>query len=403
MTNLRGKKIVLAVTGSIAAYKSIFLTRLLIKSGAEVRVIMTKASCDFVSPLSFSTLSKNEVYTDVSNGDSWNNHVELGIWADIMIVAPCTATTLAKMANGIADNMVVASYLSAKCPVFIAPAMDLDMWKHPSTIQNIEKLKSYNNYLINVGSGELASGLVGEGRMQEPELIIEELESFFCSSQKLSQFKVLITAGPTYEDLDPVRYIGNRSTGKMGVALAEECARQGAQVHLVIGPTNVELPANLAEIVRVRSAEEMKDACLKIYKDMDICIFSAAVADYRPAVKSDQKIKKKEGDMKIELERTPDIAATLGQLKQNHQIHIGFALETENETFHAKEKLNRKSFDMIVLNSLNDPGAGFAHDTNKVKLFVKDGEYGEFPLQSKKKTAEDIIDSLVKRFIDISV
>lgn len=399
MSSLRGKKILLAVTGSIAVYKSLFLTRLLIKEEAEVKVIMTKASCDFVSPLSFSTLSKNSVYSEVSSGNDWNNHVELGLWADLMLVAPCTATTLSKMANGIADNMVVACYLSAKCPVFIAPAMDLDMWIHPSTVNNISKLEQYGNKIITVANGELASGLVGEGRMQEPENIIETLAAYFIQGELLKGKKVLITAGPTYEDLDPVRYIGNRSTGKMGIALAESCIESGAEVYLVIGPTSEKIPSKISYIFHVRSAEDMKQKCLEFHNQVDLCIFSAAVADYKPSNFSTQKIKKKDGDLSILLERTSDIAKALGENKKNHQIHIGFALETENEDSNANGKLARKNFDMIVLNSLNDIGAGFGHDTNKIKIFTKDGLSAEFPLQSKKKTADCIIETAINRFI----
>ncbi len=401
MNGLSGKKVLLAVTGSIAAYKSVFLTRLLIKSGADVRVIMTKASCGFVSPLTFATLSKHEVFTDVSAESSWNNHVELGLWADAMIVAPCTATTLAKMANGIADNMVVACYLSAKCPVFIAPAMDLDMWKHPSTKKNLKLLQEYGNHIISVGSGELASGLIGEGRMEEPEEIVRRLDTFWTSNQELKDKKVVITAGPTYEDLDPVRYIGNRSTGKMGIALAEECLSRGAHVHLILGPSNQSYSDRIQEVTRVRSAEEMKDAMISSHTDSDICIFAAAVADYKPAVQSDQKIKKKAGDMSLALARTIDIAATVGKVKKQNQLHIGFALETENEQSNAISKLKRKQFDLIVLNSLNDKGAGFAHDTNKIKIIDAAGDVRAFPLQSKKNTAKDIIDTVISKFIEV--
>ena len=400
MNGLKGKKILLAVTGSIAAYKSLILTRQIIKAGAEVRVIMTKASCSFVSPLSFATLSKNEVFTDVSSESSWNNHVELGLWADLMIIAPCTATTLAKLANGIADSMVVACYLSAKCPVFFAPAMDLDMWIHPSTTMNIEKLQSYGNHLITVGAGELASGLVGEGRMEEPEKIASILSNFIGGSKNdLKGKKVIITAGPTYEDLDPVRYIGNRSTGKMGVALAEVCAERGADVKLVLGPSKIVCSEELVEVTKVRSADQMLEAVVEDYKSADIVIFAAAVADYRPATRSEEKIKKKVGKMSIALERTPDIAATTGKMKSKSQFHVGFALETQNEEQNAKSKLERKNFDLIVLNSLRDAGAGFGHDTNKIKIFDSEGKFESFPLQSKKNTARDIIDAIVKRFI----
>jgi len=399
MNGMRGKKILLAVTGSIAVYKSVFLTRQLIKAGAEVRVIMTKASSSFVTPLTFATLSKNDVYTDVSSENAWNNHVELGLWADLMLIAPCTATTLAKLANGIADNMVVACYLSAKCPVFIAPAMDLDMWIHPSTKANLSKLESFGNHLISVGNGELASGLVGEGRMEEPEAIVNILSKYLVTdNQLLKGKKVVITAGPTYEDLDPVRYIGNRSTGKMGVALAERCFELGADVTIVLGPNSLDSVRNI-DYIDVRNAEEMLLAVQEIHHEADICIFAAAVADYRPAVISKEKMKKKDGELHIELERTTDIAATVGKDKTDKQIHVGFALETQNEQANAKSKLERKNFDMIVLNSLNDKGAGFAFDTNKVRLFGENGKESSFPLQSKKKTAEDIIETMIQWFI----
>lgn len=396
MATLKSKKILLAVTGSIAAYKSLLLTRLLIKAGAEVRVIMTNAATTFVTPLSFSTLSKHEVYTNVAASNDWNNHVELGLWADAMLIAPCTATTLGKLAHGIADNMVVACYLSAKCPVFFAPAMDLDMWKHPSTKRNIELLSSYGNTLIQVGNGELASGLVGEGRMAEPEDILDQLEDYFSKEQDLKGKTVLVTAGPTYEDLDPVRYIGNRSSGKMGLEIAIECYKRGAEVELLIGPNNLEIPDYL-KVTNIRSAEDLKQAVLNHYDAVDVCVFAAAVADYRPASFSTNKIKKKAGDLSIELERTPDVAATVGKLKTSEKFHIGFALETQNEDASAQAKLEKKSFDLIVLNSLNDPGAGFAHDTNKIKIFGSEGLVQSYPLLSKEKTAQHIIDALVER------
>ena len=397
MNSLNGKKILLAVSGSIAAYKSLFLTRLLIKAGAEVKVIMTKASCSFVSPLSFSTLSKNDVHSDVADGNNWNNHVDLGLWADIMLIAPATATTMAKLANGIADNMVVACYLSAKCPVFFAPAMDLDMWIHPSTIINLDKLISFGNHFIKVGNGELASGLSGDGRMAEPEYIVDVLASFLSKKQDLLGKNVLITAGPTYEDLDPVRYIGNRSSGKMGIALAEDCAIRGANVHLVLGPSVISPNDHKnIRISNVRSAEQMTAVVVDNHKNSDICIFAAAVADYRPAEISIQKIKKKDGDLSIKLERTTDIAALVGKNKTK-QIHIGFALETQNEEENAKRKLLKKNFDLIVLNSLNDIGAGFGHDTNKIRIYSIEGLIKEYPLQTKKKTAQDIIDVLISR------
>ncbi|MDF1698810.1 MAG: bifunctional phosphopantothenoylcysteine decarboxylase/phosphopantothenate--cysteine ligase CoaBC [Saprospiraceae bacterium] len=396
-TTLDGKKIILCITGSIAAYKAAFLVRLLIKTNADVRVIMTPSACSFITPLTLSTLSKHEVHTEVSDGNSWNNHVELGLWADAMIVAPCTATTLGKMANGIADNMVVATYLSAKCPVFIAPAMDLDMWKHPSTKNNIDKLTSYGNQIIPVGDGELASGLSGEGRMAEPEDIIEYLSKAFAKNQDLQGKKILITAGPTYEAIDPVRFIGNRSSGKMGIAIAEVCAKRGAHVELVLGPSKLEVKHPNINCIRVQSAEEMFQAAIQAFDSCQAAIMAAAVADYTPQTVSDIKIKKKEGDLNIPLKRTKDIAGHLGSIKKN-KILIGFALETNNEIDNANRKLQKKNLDFIVLNSLNDKGAGFQHDTNKIKIFKKSGESLEFELKLKSEAAEDIINELVKLF-----
>ena len=390
---LQGKKILLAVSGSIAVYKSLILTRLLIKQGAEVRVIMTPASTDFVSALSFSTLSKNQVFSDVSSGDSWNNHVDLGLWADLMLVAPATATTLAKLANGIADNMVIACYLSAKCPIYFAPAMDLDMWVHPSTKNNIKKLKSYGNRMIDVGNGELASGLSGNGRMAEPEEIVQILQDHFSVSQDLIGKNVVVTAGPTYEDLDPVRYIGNRSTGKMGIAVAEACAERGANVTLVLGPSPITTTEEYVTI-KVRSADDMYEAVKQNFENADIVIFAAAVADYKPASVSDQKIKKADDDLKVPLMRTTDIAKTLGVIKGS-RIHVGFALETQNGSVNAQAKLKKKNFDFIVLNTLADKGAGFGHDTNKISIYDENGLVEAHPLMSKKKAARNIIDALV--------
>ncbi len=393
---LQGKKIILCISGSIAAYKSAFLTRLLIKQGAEVRVIMTPAACHFISPLTLSTLSKHKVHTDVIDGGDWDNHVELGLWADLMVVAPATATTLAKMATGVADNMLVASYLSAKCPVHIAPAMDLDMWKHPSTISNIKRLKSYGNEIIPVGNGELASGLVGEGRMAEPIDIVRYISGFFVREQDLAGKNVLITAGPTFEAIDPVRFIGNHSSGRMGIALAESCAARGAHVTLVLGPTHLSTNHSRVEIISVFSAEDMFQACRERWKQTDIGILAAAVADYRPTEIADQKIKKKDGNLEISLERTTDIAAFLGEKKKTGQILVGFALETQNAMENAQSKLKRKNFDMIVLNSLADPGAGFKLNTNKVTIIHKSGDFQEFPLKSKNEVAEDIVNDIVR-------
>jgi len=398
MKNLQGKKILLAITGSIAAYKAAFLTRLLVKQGAEVQVVMTPSSAGFITPLTLSTLSKHPVHTDVSDDNSWNNHVELGLWADVMLVAPATANTLAKMANGICDNMVIAAYLSAKCPVFVAPAMDLDMWKHGSTLSNLSKLKSYGNHIIPVGHGELASGLVGDGRMAEPEDIVRFLEVHFNKTQDLAGKQILVTAGPTYEALDPVRFIGNHSSGKMGIAIADELASRGAVVQLVLGPSKLASTEPNVQTTRITSAQEMHDVATKLYPEMNGAIMAAAVADYRPAVIATQKIKKKSDDMSIALERTPDIAAALGKMKQKGQVNIGFALETNNEEANAQGKLTRKNFDFIVLNSLQDKGAGFKHDTNKITIISKDNKIKKYELKSKVAVAVDIVDELSRLF-----
>jgi len=392
---LAHKKIILCITGSIAAYKAAFLVRLLIKSQAEVRVIMTPSACAFISPLTLSTLSKHDVHTEVSDGNSWNNHVELGLWADAMLVAPCTATTLGKMANGIADTMLVATYLSAKCPVYIAPAMDLDMWKHPSTKSNLSKLSSYGDQIIPVGNGELASGLSGEGRMAEPEDIVAFLARKMSQEQDLAGKTILVTAGPTHEALDPVRFIGNRSSGKMGIAIAEECAHRGADVKLVLGPSALQAQHSHVETIKVTSAQDMFEAATSVFDQCDAAIMAAAVADYTPETVSDIKIKKKEGDLSIPLKRTKDIAKYLGQQKK-HQLLIGFALETNNEISNANRKLQKKNLDFIVLNSLNDRGAGFQHDTNKIKIIKSDDEILDYPLKSKTAVAVDIVDQIVK-------
>lgn len=389
---MQGKKILLAISGSIAAYKAAYLTRLLVKAGAEVQVLMTPASTKFISPLTLSTLSKRPVFTEVISEDAWNNHVEMGLWADAMVVAPATANTLGKLANGICDNIVAAVYLSAKCTVFIAPAMDLDMWHHPSTKRNLGSLKSYGNHLIPVGNGELASGLVGDGRMAEPEEILGFLEKHFQKEQHFVGQKVLVTAGPTYEPLDPVRFIGNRSSGKMGVAIAEAFAERGAEVTLILGPSKLSTIHRGIELVRVQTAQEMYNAALKVYSGIDIAVFAAAVADYRPKEVASEKIKKKgAGEMGIVLEKTPDIASELGKMKKEGQLNIGFALETNNEEQNAFAKLEKKNFDMIVLNSLRDMGAGFNFDTNKVSIFSKGNMKKEFELKSKAEVAEDIV------------
>lgn len=393
--SLKGKNIILGISGSIAAYKTAFLTRLLIKAGAKVQVLMTPAATNFIGPLTLSTLSSRQVHTDVSSGDSWNNHVEFGLWADAMLIAPATATTLAKLANGLADNILVATYLSAKCPVFFAPAMDLDMWKHPSAIHNVKKLQSYGNHLIPVGSGELASGLVGAGRMAEPEEIFAFLEYFFQKEKDLNGKKAIVTAGPTYEAIDPVRFLGNRSTGKMGIAIAEELATRGANVSLILGPSHEKAEHPNIETINVSTAEEMYQASIQRFDDCDIAVLAAAVADYRPAQVASQKIKKKDGDMSIQLERTTDIAASLGKTKRKDQILIGFALETNNELEHARKKREKKNFDFIVLNSLNDKGAGFAHNTNKISL-VYGNKTRDFELKTKRQVAIDIVNAIVE-------
>ena len=388
---MRGKKILLAISGSIAAYKAAFLTRSFIKAEAEVQVIMTPSATAFISPLTLSTLSKNQVITEVISEEAWNNHVEMGLWADAMVVAPATANTLARLANGICDNILGAVYLSARCPVFFAPAMDLDMWKHEATQRNVNLLKSYGNHFIPVGHGELASGLVGEGRMAEPEYIVSFLDNHFLQGQQFLDKQVLVTAGPTYEPLDPVRFIGNRSSGKMGVAIAEAFAKKGAYVKLLLGPSKLTPAKKNIEIIRTQTAQEMCEAAVEHFPKMDIAVFAAAVADYRPKYVADQKIKKKGEAMSIELERTPDIAASLGKMKKEGQLTIGFALETTNEKENAVGKLERKNFDMIVLNSLRDKGAGFNFDTNKVAILKKGNIYKEFELKSKVEVAEDIV------------
>lgn len=394
MANLTGKKILLGITGSIAAYKSAFLARLFIKAGAEVQVLMTKAGVEFISPLTLATLSKRHVYTDISSEESWNNHVELGLWADAMVIAPLTASSLARMACGISDNIITAAYLSARCPVFFAPAMDLDMWRHPATQANVQRLQDFGNHLIPVGRGELASGLVGEGRMAEPEEIVAYLQRFWDKVQSLAGKKILITAGPTYEAIDPVRFIGNRSSGKMGIALADAAARRGAQVTLVLGPSSLSPRESSVQSVPVQSAEDMLAAARNAFKDADITILAAAVADYRPRETASHKIKKNGDTLKLELVKNPDIAATLGQEKKKGQLIVGFALETENEMDNAREKLQKKNFDLIVLNSLQDKGAGFHYDTNKITILSKDNKIRNFELKPKQAVAEDILDEV---------
>ena len=396
---MKGKKILLGITGSIAAYKAASLTRLFIKAGAEVQVLMTPAAARFITPLTLSTLSKNPVHTSVIDESSWNNHVEMGLWADAMVVAPTTATTLSKMANGICDNVIVATYLSARCPVFFAPAMDLDMWKHPATLGNLAKLQSYGNHLIPVGHGELASGLVGAGRMAEPEDIVAFVGKYLTKDHsKIAAKHILITAGPTFEALDPVRFIGNHSSGKMGICIAEEAAERGAKVSLILGPSKLSTNHPNIETIRIQSAQEMYEATVERYSTADATIMAAAVADYRPKEISKEKIKKKDGEMFIELERTKDIAAELGKQKRPNQVNIGFALETQNEMNNAEKKLIKKNFDFIVLNSLNDKGAGFKHDTNKITIVDRDNNIQQFELKSKQAVAADILDKIETYF-----
>ncbi len=397
---MEGRKIILGITGSIAAYKAAVLTRLLVKEGAEVKVIMTESAKDFITPLTLATLSKHPVLTEFVKNEAgeWNNHVELGLWADAMVIAPASANTLAKMAHGECDNLLLAVYLSARCPVFIAPAMDLDMLQHPSTKRNLDTLKDYGVLTIDPAHGELASGLVGVGRLAEPEEIVERLKAFFNEKKKLSNKRALVTAGPTHEALDPVRFIGNNSSGKMGFAIAESLANQGAKVTLVTGPTHLTMSHPGIEVKRVTSAQEMYEACQKVFKDADITVLSAAVADYRPAQAAPQKIKKTEQDLAIQLVKTPDIAAELGKQKKNGQRIVGFALETENEESNAKKKIEAKNFDLIVLNSLNDSGAGFGHDTNKISVINRKGEIKKFSLKSKKDVAADIVNAIVSLY-----
>lgn len=393
------RKILLGISGSIAAYKAAFLCRQLIKSGAEVKVIMTKAATQFISPLTLSTLSKNPVYIDVMDESTWNNHVELGLWADTMIIAPATANTLAKMANGIVDNMLLASYLSAKCPVFFAPAMDLDMWKHPSTKNNIKRLEEFGNLLIPVGHGELASGLVGDGRMAEPIDIQRHVTEYVEKDQFFKGRRFIITAGPTREAIDPVRFIGNRSTGKMGICVAEELAQQGATVDLILGPTHLTTNESKINIHKVQSAQEMYEKSHEVFEGADGAILAAAVADYKPKVYSAKKIKKKgeSTQLDIELERTKDIAASLGKIKEK-RIIAGFALETNNEIENAKGKLKRKNFDFIVLNSLQEKGAGFGENTNKIHILDHKGGIESFELKTKPEVAKDIVNKLKSFF-----
>lgn len=394
---LKGKRILLGVTGSIAAYKAANIIRLLKKEGAEVQVLMTKSATEFIAPLTLSTLSENPVYTEfVKNHQSgeWTNHVDLGLWADLMVIAPASANTMGKMVGGIADNLLLGVYLSARCPVMVAPAMDLDMFAHPSTQANLETLSQRGNLILPVGEGELASGLVGKGRMIEPEEIVELIANHFQEKKELTGKKVVITSGPTFEPIDPVRFIGNHSSGKMGAALAEVALNKGAEVTVVSGPVHVKY-ASKANVVNINTAEEMLLAVGQEYSTADILIFAAAVADYTPSEVSDVKIKKTEDDLRIELKKTTDLAAFFGK-KKNHQIHVGFALETDHERENALKKLNNKNFNFIVLNSMQNEGAGFGFDTNKVSILDNEGNEFDFSLKSKMEVAEDIINQIVR-------
>jgi phosphopantothenoylcysteine decarboxylase/phosphopantothenate--cysteine ligase len=395
---MKGAKIIVGVSGSIAAYKSAFLTRLLVKAGVDVKVLMTRAATDFISPLTLSTLSKNDVLTSVSSEHGWNNHVDLGLWADFYVVAPATAQTIARMANGLCDDMLSAVYLSARCPVAFAPAMDLDMWTHPATQRNIATLQKDGCRLIEPTHGELASGLTGQGRMAEPEDIVVALGSWLSAPQLLVGKQVLITAGPTYEPIDPVRFIGNHSTGKMGIALADEAARLGAQVTLLLGPTHLRPTHARVYTLHTHTADAMRDAALQYWPTSDLAILSAAVADFKPIRNSNTKIKKEPGQdtLTLQLTKTTDIAAALGQTKREHQLLVGFALETDNEIAHAQQKLRTKNFDFIVLNSMQDAGAGFGHDTNKVSL-ISPNHIDHLPLLSKKEVAAHILEMIVQK------
>ena len=383
------------ITGSIAAYKSVIFVRLLVKAGAEVKVIMTESAQDFVSPLTFSTLSKNKVLLNLFDEDNWNNHVMLGRWADIMIIAPASCNTISKMATGICDNLLQAVFLSSKSPVMLAPAMDEDMWLHPSTQRNIQKLKDDGVSVLPVYKGELASGLSGEGRMPEPEQLINFIENFFIQKKDFERKKALVTAGPTHEALDPVRFISNASSGKMGIAIANELAQRGAEVHLILGPSNIQPSANV-KIKNVISAEDMYRECMKEFESYDVIVMAAAVADYTPKAISDQKLKKESDAFSLELVKTKDILFEAGKRKSANQVLIGFALETNNEKENALKKLKQKNADLIILNSMNDEGAGFGLDTNQVTIFDKNNKEYSFSVKSKKEVAEDIVNTIIQ-------
>ncbi len=396
---LSGKRIVLGITGSIAAYKSAVLTRLLVKAGAEVKVVMTPAALDFITPLTLSTLSRNPVLCDFVKDKSgtWNNHVELGLWANLLLVAPASANTLAKMANGICDNLLLAVYLSARCPVAVAPAMDLDMLQHPATRQNLEKLQFIGIHIIEPAYGELASGLIGTGRMAEPEEMVQWAERFFATSAVLKGKKALVTAGPTYEAIDPVRFIGNHSSGKMGFAVAEALAEAGAEVTLITGPTHLQVHNPGIRLIRVTSAADMHQAATAVFANTHIAVLAAAVADYKPKTAADKKIKKENDSLVLELVKTHDIAHTLGQHKKNGQLVVGFALETDNAKENARKKLEEKNFDLIVLNNPREEGAAFGHDTNKITIIDRSLQEQEFELKPKKEVAHDIVKAIINR------
>ena len=393
---LKGKKIILGITGSIAAYKAAYLTRALIKKGAEVQIVITPAGKEFITPVTLSALTGKPVVSEFfsANDGTWHSHVDLGLWADLLLIAPATASTIGKMANGIADNMLITTYLSAKAPVFIAPAMDLDMFAHPSTQHNLELLRSYGNHIIEPATGELASHLEGKGRMEEPDRIVERIEAFFASRQSLCGRKIVITAGPTYEKIDPVRFIGNYSSGKMGFSLARVCAERGADVVLIAGPVTLPTPHASIKRIDVESADEMYQAAMEAYPTADAAICCAAVADYAPAEYRSTKMKRNADDLTLVLRPNKDIAAELGKIKRAGQCLAGFALETDHEAENAVAKMQRKNFDFIVLNSLRDAGAGFRGDTNKVSIWYRDGRSVDYPVKSKLEVASDIVDAL---------
>jgi phosphopantothenoylcysteine decarboxylase / phosphopantothenate---cysteine ligase len=396
---LNGKKILLGITGGIAAYKAAILVRLLIKEGAEVKVVMTPSAKQFITPLTLATLSKNPVLTEFFNPENgaWNSHVDLGLWADLYLIAPATANSLAKMAHGIADNLLLTTYLSIRCPVLVAPAMDLDMFSHPANLQNIEILRKRGVTIVEPASGELASGLDGKGRMEEPENILRAVNTIFLAKipAELTGKNILVSAGPTYESIDPVRYIGNYSSGKMGYALAEELAARGALVTLVSGPVSIKPVHPGIKLIKVQSAQQMYDSCVSVFAAMDAAILAAAVADFTPVATADQKIKREKEILSLQLKPTEDIAARLGEIKKPDQVLVGFALETSNEMQHAQNKLARKNFDFIVLNSLQDEGAGFQVDTNKITIIDKNHQVDPYPIKPKTLVAKDIVDKLV--------